>query len=113
MVTEKYDLKRCTAHEMGHFFEARIPGVREAVTKWRDSRTQGETLKWLGPGYGQQEKAKKDKFSSAYIGKEYSDGSTEVFSMGYSSLLTGQDWGKDPEMDEMIIGVLMIAGRLP
>ena len=104
-------------HELGHLFEeyrstpisekARRKRLHKVVTDFLEERVGGEDVKWLGPGYDQIEKGWRDKFSTGYIGKYYSDGSTEIFSMGVEALHSGNQWNMDREMDEFIIGILL------
>ncbi|MEM7345913.1 MAG: minor capsid protein [Chloroflexota bacterium] len=78
---------RVVIHELGHWLEDVDPEVHEKALAFYDRRTQGEDLEWLGPGYARYEKTRRDKFLSAYMGKEYKgfDGKrfgSEIVSMG-------------------------------
>ena len=79
-------------HEMGHWYEEHTPGGNLAALSYLDSRTRGGELKsmneWMGQtNYGSEEKAIKDKFTSAYTGKIYENGRyTELTSMGMQRL---------------------------
>lgn len=99
-------------HELGHRFEKTVPGILKAEADFYESRTKGEDLAWLGPGYRRDEKTRKDDFISPYMGKEYKDYSGEYYafelvSMGFQYALT--DYGtlkKDEDMRDWILGIL-------
>lgn len=68
---------------------------------------------------GTNELARPDHFASAYMGKHYDHGHTEILSMGMESLFAGTHGGligvnahdADPEMRNFILGTLATAGR--
>jgi len=108
-------------HELGHLFESQFgyyhshyyngKDPQKILKNWRKKRIGDEALKPIGGGYGADEKGWRDKFADRYLGKYYPDGSTEIFSMGME-YFTGRStslapWGKDPEWDSLIIGVLL------
>ena len=96
-------------HELGHATEYVIPGIADAEKGFYERRTAGEPLKWLGPGYGRDEKARKDDFFSPYIGKDYGDKTYEVCSMGFDAAYTDPEkLAGDPDMQSFILGVLCL-----
>jgi hypothetical protein len=106
-------------HEIAHHIEFSHPEVERAAAQFRYSKCErkgGSTslkpLKEIVPGsrYDADERAMTDKFVSPYVGKFYSDGSTEVVSMGMQHLGKHNDFikllDKDPEHAHFIIGML-------
>jgi hypothetical protein len=80
-----YFYAESVVHELGHHLEWAGKGVQVAAMEFFKRRTQGEAyvpLKNFGRGYRDDELCKPDKFVDPYIGKFYSDGSTEVVSVG-------------------------------
>lgn len=74
-------------HEMGHWIEHNVPGIREKTFAFLERRTQAEKAKWLGDRYNKAERAKVDNFIDPYMGKDYfypngQRRATEVLSMG-------------------------------
>jgi SPP1 gp7 family putative phage head morphogenesis protein len=103
-------LTRVAVHEFGHRMEHVIPEIRRLEKQFYDRRTAGETLQWLGRGYGKDEKTRRDKFRDPYMGKDY--GNTEksyfeIFSMGVEGIFTNR-YGleNDPDYYNFIVGVL-------
>jgi hypothetical protein len=107
------------AHELGHIIESeRGPAYRLKRLAFFDKRTAGDIEEKLddlypGWGYNQNEVTKKDKWSTAYIGKIYkfdsdSDPSSEIVSMGierlYDSATTFAQ--SDPEYFDFIVSYL-------
>jgi len=101
-------------HELAHHLEA-DPAARNAANGFLLKRRESEetySLKSLtgNPGYKNDEYAYKDEFIDHYIGKVYSHGDTEVFSMGLQYLSNPADAAmmlvRDPEMAAMIIGYI-------
>ncbi len=97
-----------TWHEYMHHMEYTVPGIRDIEAQFHAYRANGEKPAWLGKGYGKHEKAVRDKFLSAYMGKVYGDNVWELMTMGGESvfyrhydLLT-----QDPEYLEFVLGVL-------
>ena len=109
---------RCIFHELGHRFEHVVDGIADAEKAFYDRRTQGEPLEWLGSGYKKSEKSRKDKFYSAYIGKEYPNvyeyngtkrNGYEIVSMGFEDAYTRpKSLAIDPEMQNLIYGILLL-----
>lgn len=101
-------------HEAGHHAELENPVVREAAAAWVRSRATGgvQKLSILIPnsGYEDDEAAYPDKFIDPYVGKIYSDGSTEVVSMGIEHFTTPKDmlelYRRDPDHFHLILGIL-------
>ena len=81
-----------TAHEVAHWAEQNVPGLRAYSQRWIDGRTAGEVAQPLADllpdsGYDRREITKPDHFSHPYIGRIYPDGATEALSMGLMGLL--------------------------
>lgn len=110
-------------HEIGHWIEdlgyqAKAPaqGLETVFGHAMDFlkyRTAGDKLEFLrnlvpGGGYEKNEKTRKDKFASPYIGKDYGGLATEITSMGLQGVLWRRHsmWDTDPEMIYFILGML-------
>lgn len=100
-------------HETGHNFEFTNPKIKKAMNDFLERRTAGETAESLKKltgvkGYKPNEIAKKDKFIDPYMGKIYSDKSTEVLSMGIAYLYSNPAMliEKDAELFDLIVNVL-------
>ncbi len=65
------DGQRVVYHELGHTVEMVNGRVSDAAQIFYQRRTAGESLTWLGSGYGRNEKSRRDKWFDAYVGKEY------------------------------------------
>lgn len=78
------------AHELGHMAEHENPRLLKRSLEWRDRRTKGEDYQSLadltGLSYDDSERAKPDKFFHPYIGKDYGNRASEVFSMGIEEM---------------------------
>jgi len=100
-------------HELGHALEAGNDTLRDAARAWLANRTKGEKATWLGAGYRRNEKSRRDKFLSKYVGKEYSD-ATEVTSMGLEYIVNDLVWFArgDPDHYHFILGQLA-GGKVP
>ena len=101
-------------HELAHFLE-NDPIAKGASNGFLLKRREGEGVYSLrsltgSNGYDKSEVAYKDHFMDAYVGKYYSDGVTEVFSMGVQYLSNPKDAARfaaqDPEMFALITGYL-------
>jgi len=99
-------------HEYGHLLEDSNAETRRLAQRFLARRTKGEVPQSLRSiysdrGYRSDEMARRDKFMSAYMGKEYTHDSTEIISMGleymYSKPL--EFARRDPEMFEFILAV--------
>jgi hypothetical protein len=106
--------KKVLWHEMAHHLEV-DPSAKAAsngfLIKRRESNKRYSLRSLTGNnGYRKNEAAYKDDFINPYIGKIYSDQTTEVWSMGIQYLSNPQDaalmLGKDPEMAALIAGYL-------
>lgn len=116
------------AHEFSHRCESAVPGVAVLENEFLTRRTSIV----VDPETGATDREKKvllyagtdewtrpDHFASAYMGKHYDHGHTEILSMGMESLFAGTHGGligvnshdADPEMRNFILGVLATAGR--
>jgi SPP1 gp7 family putative phage head morphogenesis protein len=100
-------------HEMGHHVEFEDKRIATAARDWRDTRATGEQQKLnkLTDGfYRDDELALPDKYIHPYVGKVYSDGSTEVISMGlerFSSPEAMRDfYQQDREHFQFVLGVI-------
>ncbi len=76
-------------HEMMHRSESLSPTIVRLEREFWERRTAGEVSQALGPGYNPGEIARRDKFSDAYIGKDYGGRAYEVLSMGSESVMYG------------------------
>ncbi|MFZ4539255.1 hypothetical protein [Propionivibrio sp.] len=107
--------KKVLWHELAHHFEsdpvARIASGRLIRRRAVDDKTYSLRSLTGNSGYKPDERAYKDSFFNEYVGKIYSDGMSEVFSMGVESfsdpLLLGQRMAKDPETLEFVSGYLL------
>ncbi|MBW4666473.1 MAG: hypothetical protein KME60_03255 [Cyanomargarita calcarea GSE-NOS-MK-12-04C] len=83
--------KEIIFHELGHHVEYNSSSVQSAARDWVKSRATSQTPAKLSDltgskTYGNDEIALPDSFISAYVGKVYAHGSTEVLSMGVEHL---------------------------
>lgn len=81
------DHGRVVAHELGHLLEYNTPEIHAAAMRFLAERTKGETLERLSvitgdSSYKDHEVARKDKFISPYMGKDYGASASEIVSMG-------------------------------
>jgi hypothetical protein len=97
-------------HEMGHFAEFNDNDNRAIASAWVKERATGEprSLRQLtGIAYDQSEIAYPDRFIDHYVGKKYSNDTTEVHSMGLEQFSRGKDvvrlFQKDREHFDFII----------
>lgn len=96
-------------HEIGHRME-RVRGLVDAERRYYNERTAGESAKWLGAGYGRDEVARRDKFVSAYMGKDYGGSAFELVSMateGVIGFTNRVDLTGDKDMRDWITGILL------
>ena len=94
-------------HELGHRFEDVVPSILAQEKEFYERRTSGESLKWLGKGYGKGEKTREDKFIHIYMGKDYGGSAYELVSMGFQYAYTNPaQLAKDPDMQAWIYGIL-------
>ena len=103
---------RTSIHELGHRFEHCIGLNKELLmkeTEFYDRRTAGEKLVWLGPGYGRDEKTRKDDFVESYMGKDYNGRAYELISYGCElAYCDPVKLAEDPDMEEWIYGLLAV-----
>lgn len=106
-------------HEAGHHMEYATPGIQKAAQRFRDDRAESLEPKKLKDitGYDyfrDNEVALPDKFVSAYVGKVYTHGATEVVSVGIERFVNSKDmqkfYDKDPDHFNLIVGMI-VAGR--
>lgn len=100
-------------HELGHYFEYRVPGAFEKVTEFYNRRTAGQPTQAMitlmpGAGYKFGELTRPDSFMHPYMGKQYEDGHGEILSMGIEMLYKdpGGFAAKDPEYFNFVLGLL-------
>lgn len=105
-----YNAMRNTAvHEIGHRME-KVMKLTDAERQFYKERTEGESLEWMGPGYGREEKTRKDDFVNAYMGKDYGGSAYELVSMGFEGVIgytARVDLSKDEDMRDWITGILL------
>jgi hypothetical protein len=96
-------------HELGHTAENYNPRLLRRSIDFRDRRTAGEEYQPLADltgnqGYRKEEKAKPDKFIHPYMGKDYGESASEIFSMGIEEMFRDPVGfaEKDPEMFDFI-----------
>lgn len=109
------DFTRTTLfHELAHHLE-NDPIAQAAANGYLEKRRESPKLHSLrsltgSKGYSAREAAYKDNFLNPYIGKVYSDKTTEVFSMGVQYLANPLDaarmYAKDPELFALMSGYL-------
>lgn len=115
-------------HEVGHHFEARVPGIvaleREFLLR-RTTDENGNRLPqaplWGGSGMeGDDVMVRADSFADAYMSREYPRGDGyEVMTTGAEALFGGQYGGLvgqgryqgDPDMRAFVLGVMAGVGR--
>ena len=115
------------AHEFAHIMENANQHIRKCCQEFLKNRTNGEKalslnelwlndiattseekIKYPNGPYEPDENAKPDNFFDIYCGKIYSDGATEIFSMGIERLLTDPELfqQEDPEYFYFIIKLM-------
>jgi hypothetical protein len=108
--------KRTLWHEMGHHLEA-DPAILAAARGFLTLRSDGTGLHYLSKltgnnAYRANEKAYRDGFFSAYVGKHYKD-ATEVMSMAMESFsdpaLLGERMHQDPDIFSLVEGIMKTA----
>lgn len=103
------DQLKTAIHELGHRMEKTVPDLLQAEKAFYERRTAGEDLEWLGGSYGKDEKARRDKFISMYMGKDYEGYAYELVSMGFQYAYTDPlTLMKDEDMAEWILGILAL-----
>lgn len=106
------DDPRITVHELGHWLEDHNPEVHRKAVEFYERRTAGETLTHMGPGHRPDEMTRIDRFTSPYMGKEYTRNgdryATEIVSMGIDrfynqTAILARD---DPDMFDFIFNLV-------
>ena len=103
-------------HEMGHILENNAR-VKSATNQYLDKRTGGRMAPPVklsrltgNKAYRGGEVAFEDDFFHPYVGKRYSSGVTEVFSMGMQQFATADGmaflYEKDSELFQLILGIM-------
>jgi SPP1 gp7 family putative phage head morphogenesis protein len=111
-------------HELGHWAEWRVPGLKELQAAWYRKRTIGEEPRKLreltgNRSYGADEVAREDKFADPYTGRFYWDyqlpskSNYEILTMTLEALFaTDVDWAetlrKDPGTARFVLGMLAL-----
>lgn len=108
--------KEALFHECGHLVEAWDMSSQAACLQFVKDRAKGdlESLRKLtGGSYSSNERAYPDDFYHPYVGKYYSHGASEVFSMGIQCIASPQRLAflaeKDPEHFNLTIGICLRA----
>ncbi|WP_071131356.1 minor capsid protein [Enterococcus timonensis] len=88
--------KTTAYHEIGHMvdhFNSNLIRIEKDFIAKRTAAENFTRLNVIFPynGYGNNEVTKKDNFISPYIGKDYGNRATEVFSMGLESIFEPED----------------------
>lgn len=100
---------RTAVHELGHRFERTVDDLLDIEKTFYDRRTKGESLEWLGTGYGRNEKSRFDDFLNPYMGKDYGETAYEIVSMGFELGYTDPlRLLQDKDMAELIYGLLLM-----
>ncbi|MFL2133019.1 minor capsid protein [Desemzia sp. FAM 23990] len=106
---EREQAFRVAIHELGHRMERAVDGLIGIEKIFYDRRTKDEPLKWMGKGYGRDEKSRKDDFLNIYMGKDYGGRAYELVSMGFEKLYTDPETlMKDKDMFRWICGILAL-----
>ena len=108
-------------HELTHWAEWRVPGMRSLEAAWYRRRTRGEQPRKLSEVTGNRsyeawEITREDDFADAYIGKDYGneiDSYYEIMSMTIEALFaTTSDWQRilrdDPSTARFVLGILAL-----
>lgn len=106
--------RRALWHEMAHHLEFADPSIAKVAEDWVKSRATGpqESLRKLTGNnrYDRSEKAYPDDFADPYVGKVYSDGTTEVLSMGLEAFSSPERMiqlaAKDPDHFALVLGLM-------
>ncbi len=107
-------IKMSVWHELGHFIEFENPELAKMAANWVFDRATGAEMPLnLMPGqsiYDDDEMVYPDHFADPYIGKIYSDGTTEVISVGMESFVDEQSmlalFDRDPDHFALMLAVL-------
>ena len=112
-------------HEVGHHFEARVPGIvameREFLvrrTTDEDGNRMPQTSLWNASDPADDVKVRADSFADAYMSREYADacevmttGAEALFGGSYGGLVGRGKYAPDPDMRAFVLGVMASAGR--
>lgn len=101
-------------HEMAHHLEFADPAIAKVAVDWVKSRATGEEQRLQeltgNPRYDRNEYAYPDHFVDPYVGKVYSDGTTEVLSMGLEAFSSPERMiqlaAKDPDHFALVLGLM-------
>ncbi|GAB2467805.1 hypothetical protein GCM10027187_39960 [Streptosporangium sandarakinum] len=102
-------------HELGHAFQHRLPGLKEAERAFLWERTstgsvghrERPELKQVGANF--REVGYDGGFPAAYSGRVYEAGNGEIFTTGMESLMAGSNY-LDDDMRAWLLGVLAMLG---
>lgn len=106
--------KKTLWHEMGHIVEYEDAHLQEGLRAFRDSRATGPAVPLndiIGrKQYEAYERAVPGKFFDPYVGKVYTDGATEVLSMGIEMFANigsmRRLYNEDAEHFHLIMGII-------
>jgi hypothetical protein len=108
-------------HELGHAVEFSVPEIHVATNRFLRRRTLGQkSVQYMN---NPDERVVPDGFTNEYVGKQYGDEATEVFTLGMESLIHGRysftsssgdlsavGGCDDPEHRDVVLGSLLMAG---
>ncbi|MET7335951.1 hypothetical protein [Nonomuraea sp. NPDC005650] len=113
------DAARAAVHEFAHHLSATVPGLAasERVFQWDRTSTGEIGERTRGPLYYRSNGTSRARvrdgggFASPYAGREYDDGTFEVFSVGMESLLGGSPHlDDDDDYRAWTLGTLALLG---
>ncbi|MFG1977021.1 SNF2-related protein [Nonomuraea fuscirosea] len=112
------DATRGAVHEFGHHMTEVVPGLAAAEWAFKFDRTStgdiGERQRTelrAGKNGASTVWVREGGFASPYAGREYEDGSSEVFTVGVESLLGGSEHlDNDDDYRAFMFGALALAG---
>lgn len=101
-------------HELGHILEFNNPHLAEGMRAFRDSRATGPAQKLSelvkDRAYEPHEMALPGKYINPYVGKVYSDGYTEVLSVGVEHFASPSGllrlYNEDEDHFHLILGII-------
>jgi SPP1 gp7 family putative phage head morphogenesis protein len=108
-------------HELTHWAEWRVPGMRSLEAAWYRMRTFGEEPRRMSEvtgnnNYESWEVTREDDFANPYIGKDYGNSPSsfyEIMTMTVEALFaTDPDWRRtlesDPKTANFVLGILAL-----
>ncbi len=112
---EPAELRRISAHELGHAMEETIPGLREAQEAYLWERTStGDVGDRTRPDLAEIEGRAgqvgyPDAFPQPYTGRVYDSGNREILATGMEDLMSGGGY-LDDDHRQWLLGVLALLG---